>query len=437
VASNPPKKTSPNSAPPLDYRDGRALPVGDHDPGAELVRWLFPAYIFMILVGFFALRTGGVMPAGNELSPDRAVFHSVNAATLTGFQLSIHPTSFGMTGRVILTILTLGGTMFALVVGGFAAKRILRFTWPDRRIVYAALVLHGVAIVIGLLLPTDSERTLFGNVFRAVAAMGNSGLYFDVPAAAQEVTTHAVMLPLAVLGGLGITVVIELFDAIVRKRPLSRHAHVVLKMTAGLYLAGLVALTLLQLTELEAFGRARNEEWGKAAARLFPTLLANASALSLDARTPGMPIVAVYNLPRAMTFFLMLLMIVGASPAGTGGGLKTTTVFELFMAPLRALRGQPVIRTFGVAATWLGIYLLALIVFHIMLLASEPQMPGDRALFVTVSALSNVGLSHDTLSMTRTSLYTVSAAMFTGRLVPLLILWWMADTTRDAEIAVG
>jgi Trk-type K+ transport system membrane component len=130
-------------------------------------------------------------------------------------------------------------------------------------------------------------------------------------------------------------------------------------------------------------------------------------------------------------------MILGASPAGTGGGVKTTTVHQLFTAPLRALRGETIHRTFGVAATALGVYLLALVVFYMMLLNTEPQMAGDRALFVTTSALSNVGLSHDTLSMTRSSLFVVSAAMFTGRLVPLLFLWWMVDTTRDADVAVG
>jgi hypothetical protein len=31
----------------------------------------------------------------------------------------------------------------------------------------------------------------------------------------------------------------------------------------------------------------------------------------------------------------------------------------------------------------------------------------------------------------------VSAAMFFGRVTPLLILWWMSDTTRDAELVVG
>ena len=428
VSSNPRK---PKSALPL------ANPDQPFDPGAELVRWLFPAYIMLILVGFFVLRADFVMPVGNALNPDRAVFHSVNAATLTGFQLSIHPATFEPPGKAVLFCLTMAGTMFSLVVGGLAVKRILRFDWPDRRIVLAAVILHGVAIFLGLFLPTGGERTFFGRVFQSIAALGNSGLYVDIPPGAGDLSTHAVLLPLAVLGGLGITVVLELWDAIIRKRPISTHARIVLTMTALLYLIGVIALTVFQLTDLDPFGRRRHETWGDGAWRLLPTLLANASALSLDARTPGFAILPVYDFPRAMNFFLILLMIVGASPAGTGGGLKTTTLHQLLGAPVAALRGQAVTRVFGIAAAWLGIYLLCLVVFYMMLLNTEPQMPGDRALFVIVSALSNVGLSYDTLSMTRSSLFVVSAAMFTGRLVPLLILWWMVDTTRDADVAVG
>ena len=134
MASNPQKKAESSSGLPLEYRGGDSA-RSDFDAGAELVRWLFPAYIFSVLIGFFVLRARGVLPIGSD-SPDRALFTSVNAATLTGFQLSVHPTSFGTTGKVILLVLTLIGTMFSLVVGGWQRNefcawtgRIGGFTW--------------------------------------------------------------------------------------------------------------------------------------------------------------------------------------------------------------------------------------------------------------------------------------------------------------------
>jgi trk system potassium uptake protein TrkH len=419
-------KTTTQPALPLD---GMA-----DDPGAAVVRWLFPAYIFMILVGFFALRAPSVMPAGNELNPDRAVFTSVNAATLTGFQLSIHPSEFYTPGKVIVFLLTVLGTLFTLIVGGLATKRILRLPWNDGRIYAAAFVIEAFVLTCGAF---ASGTNALAGMTQTAAAWGNSGIYVGDAPSAANLYTHVVLLPLAVLGGLGLVVVLQLFDFLIFGTPLGRHARLVLQMTAGLFLVGLVGCVLLQVMDLEALGMRKAESWPAALGRLFPRILTTASVTSLDARTAGLAVYPAYQFPRSMAFFVMLLMMVGASPAGTGGGLKTTTVYELFMGPWRVLRGKPPSRTFGIAATWLGLYLLALAVFQMLLLWAEPQMPGDRLLFVTISALSNVGLSHDVLSMTRSSLLLVSAAMFFGRITPLLILWWMADTTRDADVVVG
>jgi trk system potassium uptake protein TrkH len=420
---------------PLQYASA-APGSGGEDVAAEFVRWLFPAYIFLILVGFFTLRAPGVMPAGNELNPDRAVFTSVNAATLTGFQLSIHPSEFFTAGKLILLALTVIGTLFTLIVGGLAVKRILRLSWPDRRIVVAAFVVEAFVLAIGAL-SAAGRYTVVGGMTQTAAAWGNSGLYVDAPPGPFDLFTYVVLLPLAVFGGFGLVVVLQIKDYLWHQTPLLRHTQVVLRMSALLFLVGFAGCALLRLLDLESAGMGKAESWFAAFRRLWPRVLVEASVTSLNVRTAGFNVLPLYSLKAPLLFFLLPLMMIGASPGGSGGGLKTTTVYELFMGPLRALRGEPVSRTFGIAATWLGLYLLALGAIQILLLWAEPQMPGDRVLFVTISALSNVGLSHDVLSMTRSSLLLVSAAMFFGRVTPLLILWWMVDTTRDADVAVG
>lgn len=426
------------AAKPIDYKSPQtALPLspGD-DAGAALVRWLFPVYIFVILLGFFALRVPGVMPGGNEINPDRAVFTSVNAATLTGFQYSIgDPADFFTPGKVIVLCLTIFGTLFTLIVGGLAVKRILRLNWSDQRIYVAAFVAQAFVLIMGAFASGGEGHTMIGSMMQTAAAWGNSGVRLGDAPTPGNIYTHIVLLPLSVLGGFGLVVVLQIFDALVRGVPMLRHTRIVLQMSAALFLIGFVVCVLLQLLDLESIGKAKIDSWPEAAARLFPKVLTNASIMSLDSRTAGMSIIPITS--RPLSFFIMLLMIIGASPGGTGGGLKTTTFYELITAPARILRGQPLSRTTGIAFTWLGIYLIALAFFQIMLLWAEPPMPGDRVLFVAISALSNVGLSHDNLSMTRSSLLLVSAAMFFGRIVPLLILWWMVDTTRDAELAVG
>lgn len=402
------------------------------DTGAELVRWLFPAYIFLILVGFFVLRAPGISPAGNTLNHDRAVFTSVNAASLTGFQLSMHPRDFSTGGKLIILALTVAGTLFSFIVGGLAVKRILRLPWSDQRIITGAIMCEIFVLMMGLIAGGMSVAA----PLQTAAAFGNSGIHVDTPPD-QSIFTFLVLLPLAVLGGFGITILIELFDVMVHRKPLSRHAQTVLRVSAAMFLIGVAGCALLQLLDLSALGMRKNESWISAVGRLWPKVFTHSAITSINARTAGFATLPVYSFPRALAFFVMLLMMVGASPGGTGGGLKTTTIHELLTAPGRALRGDRLGRPFAIAATWLGIYLLAAISFHLLLLWLEPQSPGDRLLFITISALSNVGLSHDVVDMTRGSLLVVSAAMFFGRITPLLILWWMADTTRDADVAIG
>jgi Trk-type K+ transport system membrane component len=73
----------------------------------------------------------------------------------------------------------------------------------------------------------------------------------------------------------------------------------------------------------------------------------------------------------------------------------------------------------------------------ILMISSEPLVPADRILFLVISAASNVGLSHDPIAITGPGLYILSATMLLGRLMPLCVLWWMAQTTHDAELAFG
>jgi hypothetical protein len=42
-------------------------------------------------------------------------------------------------------------------------------------------------------------------------------------------------------------------------------------------------------------------------------------------------------------------------------------------------------------------------------------------------------VSHDPISLVGGPLVTLSALMLFGRLVPILVLWWMATTTRGED----
>src|SRR5205823_338856 len=110
-------------------------------------------------------------------------------------------------------------------------------------------------------------------------------------------------------------------------------------------------------------------------------------------RTAGLPYEKILNyFPAAAHWIIVLLMMLGASPAGTGGGIKLATLWQFFVGLRNALLGRAVSRTFGIAGSWIVGYLVLAATGFFLLSITQPQWPADRLMFLTISALSNVGL---------------------------------------------
>jgi trk system potassium uptake protein TrkH len=255
-----------------------------------------------------------------------------------------------------------------------------------------------------------------------LSAFANSGLHFGDLPSVYSWQAQGVVGPLAVLGGLGLPVVMEVFDRVMgKRRELSFYSRTVLGMTGGIYV---VAVGMFFWVMMSGGGAWRGA-------------LASASMAAIDARTCGLGYVVGNAVPRAMQWMLIAVMIIGAGSGGTGGGVKVTTVAELWRGVRRALRGEMPGRIFGMAAVVVAGYVGVIGVLLMLLVTVTPQVPADRMLFDLVSAVGNVGLSMDVLSIVGTPLYILSGAMFMGRFGALLVLWWVADTAEGAELPVG
>lgn len=401
----------------------------------------FLGYLVLISAGFAALRLPGTMVHGNELNIDRAIFTAVDAATLTGFQVNVGAGQFNPAspvGPAAILLLTLGGAVFSLTVGGLAVVRILRLPYTDGQVMSAATIATTLTTLGGSAALLGGGRGLFDALLQSASAFGNSGLYNGPLSGARGWQTHLVLLPLALFGGLGLTVLMELYDRIVRGRPLSEHARTVLALSAGIYIAGFILLIASRESFWSnLFAGVSQHGWYRRQSLAIRGAIASSSTLAINSRTAGFPFEYAGALPRATQWVVMALMVVGANPAGTAGGVKATTFLQLIRGVRDALAGRPVSRAFGIAAVWLGGYFAIVALGFLCLLWQAPELPPDRLLFMSVSATSNVGLSHDPISMVLWGLSTLSLTMLLGRIAPLLVLWWMAETTTDADIAVG
>jgi trk system potassium uptake protein TrkH len=204
-------------------------------------------------------------------------------------------------------------------------------------------------------------------------------------------------------------------------------------MSASVYVLGFLSLLVVRWPEMSS--AATTSATQMVDALRHPILSSTAAAI--NARSAGLPFEHAGAWPRAAQWIVIVLMFIGASTAGTGGGLKVTTLFELGRGARQSLALRTPPRTLGIALAWLGIYVLLIIVTMTLLLRSEGALPGDRALFIATSAASNTGLSLDPIAITGTGLNTLSAVMLIARVLPWLILWWAALTTREADVAVG
>ncbi|HEY8669095.1 MAG TPA: hypothetical protein VIL86_20770 [Tepidisphaeraceae bacterium] len=407
-----------------------------HDP---LIALLIAGYLAIVLaaIAFFHFTGDTVHTA--DLGWDRATFITLNAATLTGFQQNTRVGDFLPAAQFMLFFLTLAGSLFSMVAGGVLVCRILRLEYSTGRIVLGAVILETIGMVVGGLALSPGQ-TLCSGIFNGAAALGNSGLHLGKSPDLSEAQLHAILLPLSILGGLGLPVVMELFDGLWSRRALSTHARTVLTLTCLLYLLTVAVWLLLGWPDSDAGVHPESDVVGVSVTD-WPAvrkLAVAASTAAVNLRTPGFAASFSDQFPYpAMEWCGMLLMLIGAAPAGTGGGVKTTTIAQIVLGVRNALTGRPVGRAFGIAATWLGFYCLMVLVALLFLLNSEPDLPADRILFLTISAASNVGLSHNPLSIVKGGMYMLSTTMLLGRVAPVLVLWWMSRSTANAQLAVG
>lgn len=402
------------------------------NPGAVVALWIVTGYLLLIIVGVSVFRSPRTMVGGNEMSFPRALFTSINAATLTGFPQTVAIDQYQSLGQAAVFGLMLAGAYASLTAGGLAVVRIVGLPFSAARLCAFAAVAQFVAVFVGGALLLEPSRAYFPAAFAAASAFGNAGFILGAPLTGSDARSLFVALPLSALGGFGLPVLIDLWDsAFGIRRSLSRYTMNVLAAIAIGFLVSFFGSLWLAWPSKTIVSHRLNVEGLRDAVRAAVTL-------SLNARTVGFPFQPMYEYPRPLQWFVMLMMSVGAASAGTAGGLKVTTLDALVRGTWRILRGETPGRVMGFAVVWTVAFFLLVFVAMLSTVQSQAQLPGDRALFQTISAAANVGLTHEPLSVNATNAYTLGATMLLGRLLPIGMLWWMAATTREREdVVVG
>ncbi len=413
----------------------------------------------MLVLGFIAIiLTGTVLlllpySTTNGITPVDALFTSTSAVCVTGLIVKDTPNDFTMFGKIVILILIqiggLGYMSMATFIALIAGRRI---GMPERILIRESLnigPLEGIvrlmkgmlifvaaceglgALVLALRFVDKYPpgEALFYGIFHSVSAFNNAGfsLFSDnLKAFREDFTITITVMVLIVLGGIGFVVVNDLYNRFRRRnKKLMIHTLIVLISTFLLIAGGALLIYLSERKYLFAGGDFGTRD-----------IIISSLFASVTARTAGFNTIDYAALQPATIFLTIILMIVGASPGSTGGGIKTTTLSVVILHIWSTIRGRRETVVFNRRIPRVmvsrSLVVLAMAIIYIgmvtLLIIDLEHTPFDNTVFETVSAFGTVGLSTGDgggrsfcASFSDVSKIIIVFTMLAGRLGPLTL----------------
>ena len=435
---------------------------------------------FTVVTGLLVVFLGKLLLATPLCSTSRvgiweALFTATSAITVTGLSIIDIGVDLTAFGQVVLALMILTGGLGLMAITTFLQGFVMHGTALRRRLdrgqtldefgvggvgsTFRAIILTAlVVILLGALvlynygfddIPNRGER-LWAAVFHSISAYNNAGfgLWSDsLERYNANPVVNGVVMVLIITGGLGWRVTSDLATQGFRRgrgrRRLSLHSRLVLR--TSFLLIGFGTLGLAMTEWLNMGGVFIEMTWSE---RWMTALFE-----SVTARTAGFTTVplSLENITESGLLLLMTLMFIGASPGGTGGGIKTTTVAALMAATRSTLRGRDavvirnreiadkvVLRAVGITvASLLFVLTMALLISVSSNLNGEDSFTFLEMLFTCISAFATVGLDLGvTAELSRFGQAVLLLGMFVGRLGILLLLSaiWEAATREQIHI---
>lgn len=391
----------------------------------------------LLLMLPFASRDGIVLPFMD------ALFTATSATSVTG--LVVHDTfsQFSLFGQlVILTLIQIGGLGFMTIatlllmvvrrkiglsgrgllsesVSAFQIGGIVRLI---RRIMIWVGIFEGIGALLLMIRFIPDMGIVTGTyyaIFHSISAFCNAGFdlmgrfspYTSLVPYQSDVLVNMTIMALIVIGGLGFVVWDDIIDHKLKVRRYKLHTKLVLLTSGFLIVGGTLLFYLMENS---------NTLYTLGASKSLLTSLFQ----SVSPRTAGFNSVDMETLGDGATVLTMLLMLIGASPGSTGGGIKTTTIMVIILATIayirntddtnifnRRLEDKVIKRAYYSATIYVTLALLG-----IFLIVTRQDLPVRDVSFEVLSAIGTVGLSTGiTRSLSMFSRLVIIVLMYSGR----------------------
>lgn len=395
-----------------------------------------PSLLFLLSFVFVILVGAGLLSLPNATTHRipfiDALFISTTSVCVTGLTTVDVATSFTHIGHIIIMILIqIGGigvmtftSFFALSFMGkssFTSKMMLKDMLNEDRTGGLFRVILNILFVT---LFIEGISTLSGNMYD--------------PLVADKYNLHFWIAMLIIFGGLGFPIVFNYLKLlhhllmngikiligkqkhyIHTPRIINVHTYIVVISTLILLITGTAFYLFFEydntLGDLPLRGK-----------------LANAFLGAVTPRTAGFNVADMATLAPPTLMLTLILMVIGAAPMSTGGGLKVTTVFVALVTTLNAAREKDKVEVrkreiapFAIRRAFaiIMMYFMWVAIATWVLSYTEKGAPLFSLLFEVVSALSTVGLSIDyTPHLTPIGKIIIISTMLVGRIGVLAFL---------------
>lgn len=424
------------------------------------------SFLIIIILGSFLLMLPRA--AVTKISLIDALFTSTSAVCVTGLIVVDTGSFFTEFGQLIIVLLIqvggLGIMTFAsyfsyFFKGGSSyenqlalrditnAEKVSEVFSVLKKIILITFLIEGIgAVLIYKTLDTSVIPSLYDRVFfsgfHAISGFCNAG-FSTLPNSFYEATfqfnypLHLIVAFLIIIGGIGFPIVFNLFKYLKSKilaalqslflhkktittpRLINVNTRIVLITSLLLTVFGTIAFFVLEYDNTLA----NHNYFGKVVTAFFG---------SVTTRTAGFNTVDTGALNMHTTLIVIFLMWVGASPASTGGGIKTSTFAVAILNTFSIVKGKSRLEIFNreipnssveraYAIILLSIFVITTSVFLVSLFDSDKGLLNIS--FECISAYSTVGLSRGiTSDLSLASKLVLILTMFIGRVSMLTLL---------------
>ncbi len=421
-------------------------------------------FALLIFIGTVLLMLPIANNYGIWTNPIDSLFTATSAVCVTGLVVVNTAEYWSGFGKiVIITLIQIGGLGFVAVLTTVYLLLGKKITLKERKVIqssfnqsgldgmvkFTSLAVKGTILVelIGAVLlfiyflfnqGEDILSSIIYGIFHSISAFCNAG--FDILGTNSlmnfdtSLYFNIVIMLLIILGGIGYSVWIDVIKVYfkdkrklsIRKRfeSLSLHSKLAILTSIVLILFGAVFTFLVEFFNEYTIGHYSLGD--KILTSIFQ---------SVTLRTAGFNTIDLANLNEGTKFLYVIIMLIGGSPGGTAGGLKTVTIAVIFITVRSIIKGREDTEVFyrkipftilQKCLTILAIYISLFITGCILLAIIDYQLLEQFTfldiMFEVSSALGTVGLTVGITPLLSTvGKIVIAITMFLGRLGPVTI----------------